>query len=53
MPTGNQIMVKLLIDSKADVNIAAKDGSTPLHVAFKKGKLTIYLFEKPISLFQS
>lgn len=30
-------MVKLLIDNKADVNIAAKDGSTPLHVAFVKG----------------
>lgn len=30
-------MVNLLIDNNANVNIASNDGSTPLHVAYKKG----------------
>lgn len=36
---GHENVVKLLIDSGANVNTAANDGSTPLHTAFQKGNV--------------
>jgi len=37
--SGNTVMMKLLIDHKANVNMTDRNGNTPLHDAFKQGQM--------------
>ena len=38
---GDTQIVKLLLDAKADVNKATKDGATPLYIAAQEGQLEV------------